>query len=87
MLYNKSIETLILQENLLGDDAGDKIGTALIKNNTLKKLVVSDNKIKNRGARSILENGTNLISINLSDNEISSDICYELKNLIEYNKV
>ena len=87
LLYNKSIETLILQENLLGDDAGDKIGTALIKNSTLKKLVVSDNKIKNRGARSILENGTNLISINLSDNEISSDICYELKNLIEYNKV
>ena len=87
LLYNRSIETLILQENLLGDDAGDKIGTALIKNSVLKKLVISDNKIKNRGARSIIENGTNLISINLSDNDISSDVCNELRNLIEYNKV
>jgi len=87
LLNNKSLETLILQENHLGEDAGDKIGTALIQNTTLKKLVISDNKIRNKGARSIIENGSNLISINLSDNDISPEVCYELKNLIEYNKV
>ena len=44
LLNNESIETLILQENLLGEDAGDKIGTANIQNKTLKKLVLSDKK-------------------------------------------
>ena len=86
LLNNKSIETLILQENSLGEDAGDKIGTALIQNETLRKLVISDNKIRNKGARSIMENGTNLISIDLSDNDISPEVCYELKILIEHNK-
>ena len=86
ILNNKSIETLILQENLLGEDAGDKIGAALIQNETLKKLVVSDNKIKNKGARSILENGNSLISLDLSDNDISPEICYDLKNLIIHSK-
>ena len=85
LLINKSLETLILQENLLGEDAGDKIGTSLIQNTTLKKLVISDNKIRNRGARSIIENATNLVSVNLSDNDISPEVCYELKNLIEHN--
>ena len=87
LLKNRSIETLILQENFLGEDAGDKIGTALIENKTLKKLVISDNKIRNKGARSILENGIYLISIDLSDNDISPEVCYELKILIEHNKV
>jgi len=59
----------------------------LIENKTLKKLVISDNKIRNKGARSILENGVNLISIDLSDNDISPEVCYELKILIQYNKV
>ena len=86
LLKNKSIETLILQENLLGEDAGDKIGTSLIQNETLKKLVLSDNKIRNKGARSIIENANNLISIDLSDNDISPEVCYELKYLISHNK-
>ena len=86
LLNNKSIETLILQENLLGEEAGDKIGAALIQNESLKKLVISDNKIRNKGARSILENGNGLISIDLSDNDISPEICYDLKNLIIYSK-
>ena len=86
LLKNKSIETLILQENSLGEDAGDKIGTALIENETLRKLVISNNKIKNKGARSIIENGNNLISIDLSDNDISPEVCYELKILIEHNQ-
>ena len=86
LLNNKSIETLILQEKLLGEDAGDKIGAALIQNETLKKLVLSDNKIKNKGARSIIENGSSLISIDLSDNDISPEICYDLKNLIIHSK-
>ena len=86
LLNNKSIETLILQENLLGEDAGDKIGAALIQNECLKKLVISDNKIRNKGARSILENGNSLISIDLSDNDISPEICFDLKNLIIHNK-
>ena len=86
ILNNRSIETLILQENLLGEDAGDKIGAALIQNETLKKLVVSDNKIRNKGARSILENGNSLISLDLSDNDISPEICFDLKNLIIHSK-
>ena len=86
LLNNKSLETLILQENLLGEDAGDKIGASLIQNENLKKLVISDNKIRNKGARSILENGNNLISIDLSDNDISPEICYDLKNLIIHSK-
>ena len=86
LLKNKSLETLILQENFLGEDAGDKIGTALIQNTTLKKLVLSDNKIRNRGARSVIENASNLVSVNLSDNDVSPEVCYELKNLIEHNK-
>ena len=86
LLNNESIETLILQENLLGEDAGDKIGAALIQNKTLKKLVLSDNKIKNKGARSIIENGTSLISIDLSENDITPEICYDLKNLMIHSK-
>ena len=86
LLNNTSIETLILQENLLGEDAGDKIGAALIQNKTLKKLVLSDNKIKNKGARSIIENGTSLVSIDLSDNDINPEVCYDLKNLMTHSK-
>ena len=86
LLNNESIETLILQENLLGEDAGDKIGAALIQNKTLKKLVLSDNKIKNKGARSIIENGTSLISIDLSENDITPEICFDLKNLMIHSK-
>ena len=86
LLNNTSIETLILQENLLGEDAGDKIGAALIQNKTLKKLVLSDNKIKNKGARSIIENGTSLVSIDLSDNDINPEVCYDLKNLMMHSK-
>ena len=86
LLNNESIETLILQENLLGEDAGDKIGAALIQNKTLKKLVLSDNKIKNKGARSIIENGTSLISIDLSENDITPEVCYDLKNLMVHSK-
>ena len=86
LLNNTSIETLILQENLLGEDAGDKIGAALIQNKTLKKLVLSDNKIKNKGARSIIENGTSLVSIDLSENDINPEVCYDLKNLMTHSK-
>jgi len=86
ILNNKSLETLILQENSLGEDAGDKIGAALIQNETLKKLVISDNKIKNKGARSIIENASSLVSIDLSDNDISPEICFDLKNLIIHSK-
>ena len=86
LLNNESIETLILQENLLGEDAGDKIGAALIQNKTLKKLVLSDNKIKNKGARSIIENGTSLVSIDLSENDITPEICYDLKNLMVHSR-
>ena len=86
LLNNESIETLILQENQLGEDAGDKIGAALIQNKTLKKLVLSDNKIKNKGARSIIENGTSLVSIDLSENDINPEVCYDLKNLMMRSK-
>jgi len=86
LLNNQSIETLILQENSLGEDAGDKIGAALIQNKTLKKLVLSDNKIKNKGARSIIENGTSLVSIDLSENDINPEVCYDLKNLMMHSK-
>ena len=58
----------------------------MIQNKTLKKLVLSDNKIKNKGARSIIENGTSLVSIDLSDNDINPEVCYDLKNLMTHSK-
>ena len=86
LLNNNSIETLILQDNELGEDSGDKIGASLIQNKSIKKLVVSDNKIKNKGSRSIIENGSSLISLDLSNNEISPEVCFDLKNLITRSK-
>ena len=86
VLNNKSIETLILQENLLGEDSGTKIGIALIQNKTLKKLVISNNKIKNKGARAIIENAEELISLDLSYNDISPDVCSDLKKLMVKSK-
>ena len=83
ILNNKSIETLILQENLLGEDSGMKIGVALSKNKTLKKLVISHNKIKNKGAKAIIENSRYLISLDLSYNEISPEVCFDLKYLMQ----
>ena len=62
------------------------LNTALIQNKTLKKLVLSDNKIKNKGARSIIENGTSLVSIDLSENDINPEVCYDLKNLMSHSK-
>jgi Ran GTPase-activating protein (RanGAP) involved in mRNA processing and transport len=66
LLTNESLQTLILQDNELGEDSGDKIGSALIQNKTLEKLKISDNKIKNKGAKSILENADKLTSLDLS---------------------
>ena len=86
LLNNTSIETLILQDNELGEDSGDKIGASLIQNKCIKKLVVSDNKIKNKGARSIIENGSSLISLDLPNNDISPEVCFDLKNLIIRSK-
>jgi len=86
ILNNKSIETLILQENLLGEESGTKIGIALLRNKNLKKLVISNNKIKNKGAKAIIENSRNLISLDLSYNEISPEICNDLKYLMQKSK-
>ena len=86
ILNNKSIETLILQENLLGEESGMKIGVALSKNKTLKKLVISHNKIKNKGAKAIIENSRYLISLDLSYNEISPEVCFDLKILMQKSK-
>lgn len=66
ILSNESLQTLILQDNELGEDAADKIGSSLIQNKMLKKLVISDNKVKNKGAKSILENSDQLVSLDLS---------------------
>ncbi len=57
---------MILQDNDLGEDSAEKIGSSLIQNKMLRKLVISDNKIKNKGAKSILENSDQLISLDLS---------------------
>lgn len=83
LLTNESLSTLILQDNELGEESADKIGSALIKNKILSKLKISDNKIRNRGAKTILENGDRLVSINLANNEITSEICLDLKKLLE----
>lgn len=66
LLANSSLQSLILQDNELGDEAVDKIGAALIQNKTLIKLKIADNKIKIKGAKSILDNGDGLVSLNLS---------------------
>lgn len=66
ILTNESINTFILQDNELGEEAADKIGSSLIQNKNLKKLKITDNKIKNKGAKSILENSEKLVAIDLS---------------------
>ena len=86
VLNNKSIETLILQDNLLGEESGTKIGIALIQNKTIKKLVISKNKIKNKGARAIIENAEELVSLDLSYNDISPEVCLDLKKLMLKSK-
>ena len=86
ILNNKSLETLILQENLLGEESGTKIGIALLQNKSIKKLVISSNKIKNKGAKAIIENSKNLISLDLSYNEITADVCRDLKYLMQKSK-
>jgi Ran GTPase-activating protein (RanGAP) involved in mRNA processing and transport len=83
LLSNFSLSSLILQDNELNEESAEKIGSSLIQNKTLKKLKISDNKIKNKGAISILENGNKLISLNLSSNEILPEICFDLKKLLE----
>ncbi len=65
-MSNNSIETLILQDNDLGEDAAEKIGAALIQNTSLKKLHITDNRVNNKGARSIIENAVKLNSLNLT---------------------
>lgn len=66
LLTNESLRSLILQDNELGEDSGDKIGCSLIQNKTLQRLKIAENRIKNKGAKSILENGERLISIDLT---------------------
>ena len=70
----------------MGEDSGSKIGIALIQNKTLKKLVISNNKIKNKGARAIIENSEELISLDLSYNDISPEDCSDLKKLMIKSK-
>jgi len=66
LLVNESIDSLILQDNELGEESGEKIGSALIQNKSLNKFKVAENKIRNRGAKSILENGEKIVSLDLS---------------------
>lgn len=82
LLTNESLKTLILQDNELGEDAGDKIGSSLIQNKTLVKLKIAENKLKNKGAKSIIENGGRLKSLDLSDNEITPELCYDIQKFL-----
>ncbi len=85
LLSNEVLTTLELQDNELDEEAGDKIGSALIQNKILSRLKVADNKIKNKGAKSILDNGDKLVSIDLSNNDITPDICLDLKKLLSHS--
>lgn len=82
LITNESIETLILEDNELGPESAEKIGSSLIKNRTLKHLVITRNKIKDRGAKGILINASRLVSLNLAYNEISSEVCQKLYDLM-----
>jgi len=86
LLVNESIQTLVLQDNELGEDSGEKLGSALIQNKSLTKLKIAENKIKNKGAKSILENSEKLTSLDLSKNGISPEICNDLKSLFKASK-
>ena len=66
LLINESIQNLVLQDNELGEDSGEKLGSALIQNKSLTRLKIAENKIKNKGAKSILENSDKLVSLDLS---------------------
>ncbi len=66
LLTNESLKQLVLQDNELGEESGDKIGTSLIQNKALQKLKIAENKIRNKGAKSILDNADKLLSLDLS---------------------
>ena len=70
----------------MGEESGNKIGIALIQNKSIKKLVISKNKIKNKGARAIIENAEELVSLDLSYNDISPEVCLDLKKLMLKSK-
>lgn len=65
LLYNKSIESLRLQDNDLGGIGGELIGAALKQNRTIKHLKISENELKSEGAEHILKAGLTLESLDL----------------------
>ena len=93
IVLNKSIKSLFLQDNDLGEDNGEKLGAALFENKEIKKLKVSENKLRNKGAKAILENSLNLVALNLSryfllkfSNEINAEICPELRKVLKHSQ-
>ncbi|CAD8044842.1 unnamed protein product [Paramecium primaurelia] len=77
LLSNKKIETLKLQDNVITTAGGEFIGQALKTNQNIKHLKIAENDLKIAGIETILLNGQNLESLDLSKNNIRPTIKFQ----------
>jgi Ran GTPase-activating protein (RanGAP) involved in mRNA processing and transport len=60
LIRNKTLESLVINDNDFGADGGECIGVALGQNGTLKVLKIAENDLKSEGAIPIINNAHNL---------------------------
>jgi len=73
LIRNKTLESLVINDNDFGADGGECIGVALAQNATLKVLKIAENDLKSEGAMSIINHAHNLEQLRLSKNFLKSD--------------
>ena len=86
MIRNKTLESLIVNDNNFGADGGECIGVALGQNETLKVLKIAENDLKSEGAIPIIKSANNLESLRLSKNFLKSDCGKPLQKLLKKSK-
>ena len=87
--YNKSLTTLDLSDNRIGDDGATALGECLKYNKSLTTLDLSDNRIGDDGAAALgecLKYNKSLTTLDLSDNGIGDDGAAALGECLKYNK-
>eukprot|EP00049_Salpingoeca_infusionum_P015296 m.295310 g.295310 ORF g.295310 m.295310 type:complete len:467 (+) comp15853_c2_seq7:231-1631(+) len=88
LAVNKTLRTLYLRYNGLGDKGAHVLGTALTKNNTLTTLKLSANEIGDKGAVSLwksLANNQSLTKLQLRNNQIGPDGAQGLDAMLKNN--
>jgi NLR family CARD domain-containing protein 3 len=73
LIRNKSLESLIINDNDFGSDGGECIGIALAQNSSLKVLKIAENDLKSEGAIPIINAAINLEVLCLSKNYMKQD--------------